>query len=118
MVEEKKRRGRPPGSKNKSRSTTVPQKNEAGSRLKDEIWAIAILAFGIFLVVSIQTEAAGQLGLVISKLLKGSFGMIAYVLPYYLLLYGLLLFAKRTAHISGRSVVFLFLIFPALLFRK
>ncbi|HVI39320.1 MAG TPA: DNA translocase FtsK 4TM domain-containing protein, partial [Anaerovoracaceae bacterium] len=111
MVEEKKRRGRPPGSKNKSRSTAVPPKSEAGSRLKDEIWAIAILAFGIFLVVSIQTEAAGQFGLVISKLLKGSFGMIAYVLPYYLLLYGLLLFAKRTAHISGRSVVFLFLIF-------
>lgn len=70
-----------------------------------------ILALGAFLVVSLQTEAAGQFGHFIAKVLKGSFGAIAYVLPYYLILYGLLLFAKRTAHISGRSIVFLFLIF-------
>ncbi len=70
-----------------------------------------ILAVGVFLVVSLQTEAAGELGHVISRFLKGSFGFIAYILPYYLILYGLLLFAKRTAHISGRSIVFLFLIF-------
>jgi S-DNA-T family DNA segregation ATPase FtsK/SpoIIIE len=111
MVEEKKRRGRPPGSKNKSKVKNEPAKIIAGSRLKDEIWAIVILALGTFLVVSLQTEAAGQFGIIISKLLKGSFGIIAYVLPYYLILYGLLLFAKRTAHISGRSVIFLFLIF-------
>ncbi len=114
MVEEKKRRGRPPGTKNKSKSKQAPTKasaNPAGSRLKDEIWAIILLAIGTFLVISLQTEAAGQFGLMISKLLKGCFGMITYVLPYYLILYGLLLFAKRTAHISSRSVFFLFLIF-------
>ena len=111
MTEEKKRRGRPPGSKNKTKSKAEPAKIEANSRLKDEIWAIVILALGTFLVVSLQTEAAGQFGQIISKILKGSFGMIGYVLPYYLILYGLLLFAKRTAHISGRSVLFLFLIF-------
>ena len=115
MVEEKKKRGRPPGSKNNSKSKSASAKsapvNAAGSRLKDEIWAIIILALGAFLVVSLQTEAAGQFGIVISKLLKGCFGIIAYVLPYYLIVYGLLLFTKRTAHISGRSVFFLFLIF-------
>ncbi|MEL7655955.1 MAG: DNA translocase FtsK 4TM domain-containing protein, partial [Bacillota bacterium] len=113
MVEEKKRRGRPPGSKNKQKSGTAPvqKKSAAGSRLKDEIWAIIILAIGAFLVISLQTEAAGQLGIIIKMVLTGCFGIIALVLPYYLILYGLLLFAKRTAHISGRSVFFLFLIF-------
>jgi len=111
MVEEKKRRGRPPGSKNKPKGKTEPLKTEAGSRLKDEIWAIVILALGAFLVVSLQTDAAGQFGRIISGFLKGSFGVIALVLPYYLILYGLLLFAKRTAHISGRSIMFLLLIF-------
>jgi len=111
MVEEKKRRGRPPGTKNKQKSKDETSKIQAGSKLKDEIWAIVILALGIFLVVSLQTEAAGQFGHIISRVLKGSFGFIAYVLPYYLILYGLLLFAKRTAHISGRSLIFLFLIF-------
>ena len=111
MVEEKKRRGRPPGSKNKPKNKPEPAKAAAESRLRDEIWAIVILALGTFLVVSIQTEAAGQFGHIIQKFLKGSFGIIAYVLPYYLILYGLLLFAKRTAHISARSLFFLFLIF-------
>ncbi|MDF3003401.1 MAG: translocase FtsK [Bacillota bacterium] len=117
MAEEKKRRGRPPGSKNKSQTNKGASQTRrsappaAGGRLRDEIWAIIILAIGAFLVVSLQTEAAGQFGLMISKLMKGLFGAIAFALPYYLILYGLLLFAKRTAHISGRSVVFLFLIF-------
>jgi len=111
MAEEKRRRGRPPGSKNKPKKAVDPAKIAAASRLKDEIWAIVIIALGAFLMVSLQTEAAGQLGLFISKLLLGCFGAVAYVLPYYLIVYGLLLFAKRTAHISGRSVVFLLLIF-------
>jgi S-DNA-T family DNA segregation ATPase FtsK/SpoIIIE len=118
MAEEKKRRGRPPGSKNKPKANKGTQQKRgsapaavAGGRLRDEIWAIIILAIGAFLVVSLQTEAAGQFGLMISKLMKGLFGTIAYILPYYLILYGLLLFAKRTAHISGRSIFFLFLIF-------
>ncbi len=112
MAEEKKKRGRPPGSKNKQKNNhQTVSAPPAGSRLKDEIWAIIILAAGTFLVVSLQTEAAGEFGNVISKLLKGCFGTVAYILPYYLILYGLLLFAKRTAHIGGRSVIFLFLIF-------
>lgn len=117
MSEDKKRRGRPPGSKNKPKSnkgtaqTRGTSVTATGGRLRDEIWAIIILAIGAFLVVSLQTEAAGQFGLMISKLMKGLFGAIAFALPYYLILYGLLLFAKRTAHISGRSVFFLFLIF-------
>ncbi|MDD2190156.1 MAG: DNA translocase FtsK 4TM domain-containing protein [Eubacteriales bacterium] len=112
MTEAKNKRGRPPGSKNKTQNKEMPRANtSAVSRLKDEIWAIVIMALGAFLVISLQTEAAGQLGHILSGLLKGCFGHIAYVLPYYLILYGLLLFAKRTAHISGRSVFFLFLIF-------
>ncbi len=111
MAEEKKRRGRPPGSKNKPKSMPDTAKIETRSRLKDEIWAIIVVALGTFLAVSLQTQAAGQLGLFISKLLLGCFGAVAYALPYYLILYGILLFAKRTAHISGRSVIFLFLIF-------
>ena len=115
---EQKRRGRPPGSKNRkklndSKSKTKGSDNtsQIGSRLKDEIWAIVILALGAFLAVSLQTEAAGQLGKAIESLLKGFFGITVYILPYYLILYGFLLFGKRTAHITGRSSFFLLLIF-------
>ncbi|MEG1930570.1 MAG: DNA translocase FtsK [Anaerovorax sp.] len=121
MAEEKKKPGRPAGSKNKSNSKSKIASKEkekqeylkkvTGSRLRDEIWSIIMVAFGIFLAISVQTEAAGQLGLFIKEVLLGSFGAIAYILPYYLLLYGVLLFAKKTAHITARSASFLVLIF-------
>ncbi|MGI6748839.1 MAG: DNA translocase FtsK 4TM domain-containing protein [Anaerovoracaceae bacterium] len=112
MTETKKKRGRPPGSKNKTQNKETQRTNTATvSRMRNEIWAIILFALGAFLAISLQTEAAGQLGLFLSKLLKGCFGSIAYVLPYYLIIYGLLLFAKRTANISGRSLFFLLLIF-------
>ncbi|WP_227016668.1 FtsK/SpoIIIE family DNA translocase [Sinanaerobacter chloroacetimidivorans] len=110
-MEQKRKPGRPPGSKNKTKKNQTQTVKNTGGRLEDEIWAIVIIALGIFLVVSLQTEAAGKFGVAISILLKGSFGMVAYILPYYLILYGILLFTKRTAHISGRSIAFLFLIF-------
>lgn len=108
--------GRPKGSATKKRTTTG--KNEAASgnkrqpsRVRDEIWAIVLMAVGAFLVIALQTEAAGEFGRILSDLLKGLFALVAYALPYYLILYGLLLFLKRAAHISGRSLFFLVLVF-------
>ena len=114
MGEQKRKPGRPKGSKNKATAEQIEKEMaelKAKNRLKDEIWAIIIMAIGAFLVISLQTEAAGQFGRIISDLLKGLFAEIAYVLPYYLIVYGILLFLKRAAHINGRSVIFLFLIF-------
>lgn len=114
MGEQKRKPGRPKGSKNKATAEQIEKEMaelKAKNRLKDEIWAIIIMAVGAFLVISLQTEAAGQFGRIISDLLKGLFANIAYVLPYYLIVYGILLFLKRAAHINGRSVIFLFLIF-------
>lgn len=113
-MEQKRKPGRPKGSKNKGSEIKREKDLDAllaKSRLKDEIWAIVILALGSFLVIALQTEAAGQFGRIISDLLKGMFALIAFALPYYLILYGLLLFLKRAAHISGRSILFLTLIF-------
>ncbi|MDD2215147.1 MAG: DNA translocase FtsK [Eubacteriales bacterium] len=114
MAEQTKKRGRPPGSKNNPKLADIEKQIEDDkrkNRLKDEIWAIVFMAIGIFLVISLQTEAAGQFGRIISDTLKGLFGSIAYILPYYLILYGILLFLKRTTHIDGKSAVLLLLIF-------
>lgn len=114
MGEQKRKPGRPPGSKNKANTAKIEKEmaeKKAKSRLRDEIWAIVIMAIGAFLVISLQTEAAGQFGRIISDLLKGLFARIALALPYYLIVYGILLFLKRAAHINGRSVFFLVLIF-------
>lgn len=126
MAEEKKKPGRPPGSKNKTsgakKSTknstknstakkSVQTKNTTGSRVKDEIWAIIIIAVGIFFAVSIQTKAAGELGEVIRDFFLGCFGQVAIVLPYYLIFYGFLLLLKKTTHINKRSASLLVVMF-------
>ncbi len=134
MAAEKKR-GRPPGSKNKttskaktsssggkSKSTTSKAKPKtksteayidkvAGSRLRDEIWSIVIMAVGIFLVISLQTSAAGKLGSGIHFVILGTFGWVGYLLPYYMIVYGLLMFRQKLAHITLRSIVFFIVIF-------
>ena len=112
MKEQKRKPGRPKGSKNKSvKADKTSINSPSKGRVRDEIWAIIIMAVGAFLVIALQTEAAGEFGRIISDLLKGLFGLIAFALPYYLILYGILLFLKRAAHISGRSIFFFVLIF-------
>lgn len=118
MAEEKRKPGRPPGAKNKntnSRSKTAsqnaaPAKRTMDPSIKDEIWAIVIIAIGAFLVVAFQTHAAGTVGEALSSFFKGCLGVMAYVFPYYLILYGILLFARKTIHIGGKSIVLLFVI--------
>lgn len=81
-------------------------------RLHDEIWAIVLIAIGAFFAISLQTESAGQVGMVVQSILFGCFGRVAYGLPYYLILYGLLVFSRKASYMSIRSIVcviFLFL---------
>ncbi|NLY71793.1 MAG: hypothetical protein GX076_08990, partial [Clostridiales bacterium] len=95
MAGRKRKPGRPKGSKNKE----ALEKIKAKKRLRDEIWAIIIIAIGVFLILSLHTEATGGFGQVTSDLLKGLFSTVAYILPYYLILNGILLFVKSAANI-------------------
>ncbi len=80
-------------------------------RIRDEIISIIVIAVGIFLVIALQTSAAGELGQGLSEFFKGCFGFAAYFLPYYFILYGVLLFAKKTIGTGVKSVVLLTIIF-------
>ena len=132
MAETKRGPGRPPGSKNKTTSeknssagkTTkgkgkadskakakaqeIQAKKQANKRVIDEIWAISTIAIGVFLVVATFTEGAGKLGVMIDMCLKGLFGFMAYVLPFYLIVFGVLLFARQTSHFSLKTIGLLF----------
>ena len=80
-------------------------------RIRDEIISIVMIAVGIFLVIALQTSAAGEIGRVLSEFFKGCFGLAAYFLPYYFILYGVLLFAKKTIGSGIKSVILLAIIF-------
>src|SRR5665647_3068653 len=116
MAQTKRKPGRPKGSTNqktkyKKQHNEKLDKSTVGNRVKDEIWSIILFGIGIFLIISLQTKAAGEFGDIIANILEGSFGMVAFILPYYLILYGILLFAKRTTHVNTRSLVFIITIF-------
>lgn len=84
---------------------------KTNERVRDEIVSIIIVAAGIFLAVAFQTSAAGALGTALSQFFKGCFGFAAYILPYYFIVYGILLFMKKTIHVGIKSSVLLIIIF-------
>ncbi len=127
MSETKRGPGRPPGSKNKTTKTNNTTKGKADSKAKakaqeiqakkaankrviDEIWAITTIAIGIFLVIATFAGRAGKLGEIIGLCLKGLFGFMAYVLPFYLIVFGILLFARQTSHFSLKTIGMLLVI--------
>ncbi len=118
MAQAKKKPGRPPGSKNKKKADNskakteikeIQEKRKADKRVIDEIWGVIFIAIGIFLFAAVQFNAAGELGNSIGNALKGVFGMIGLLLPWYLVGFGILLFANKTVHLSGRSLALVFL---------
>ena len=96
-------------SKAKAKAEEIQSKNNVKKRVSDEIWAIIIIAIGVFFVVAVFTQGAGKLGEIIGTGLKGLFGFLAYVVPFYLVVFGVLLFAKQTSHFNVKSIVLLFI---------
>lgn len=84
---------------------------KTGSKVRDEISSIIIIAVGVLLLLAIQTTKIGIVGAVLHNFFFGCFGLLAYVLPYYLIMYGILLFLNKTVHITGRSFTLMMLIF-------
>ena len=56
------------------------------------------------------TQGAGKVGEAIGLALKGVFGLMGYVLPFYLIIFGVLLFARKTSHFSIQTIIYLFVI--------
>lgn len=132
MAGTKRKSGRSPGSKNTNtkgtakrtaskgtsrasgsagRTVAAAEPGKINSRVRDEIVSIIIIAVGVFLIVAFQTHAAGEVGTGLSQFFKGCFGFAAYILPYYFIVYGLLLFSKKTIHVGWKSAALLLVIF-------
>lgn len=100
------KRGRKPNS-----SKAPTEHRTTDGKVLNEIWAVILLGIGAFLVIALQTQAAGAFGHLVSDVLKGIFGLTALILPYYLILYGILLFTRKAPRIGLRSLIFLLMIF-------
>ncbi len=86
------------------------EERKADKGVVDEIWGVIFIALGIFLFAAVQFHAAGELGNIIGDALRGIFGHIGLVVPWYLVLIGLLLFTNKMVHISGKSFALIFVV--------
>ena len=57
----------------KMRRARKKQKN--GNPIKNEIISIMIISIGIFILISLQTQSAGQIGKFVRQLLRGLFSL-------------------------------------------
>lgn len=84
---------------------------EAKAIIRDEIIGVILVAVGAFFIVALQTKAAGVVGDGLSSFLKGVFGFAAYLIPYSIMVYGILLFIRKTIHTGIKSAVYLIVIY-------
>ncbi|SHI78595.1 DNA translocase FtsK [Geosporobacter subterraneus DSM 17957] len=75
-------------------------KTKQQSPLKQEILSIFIIAIGILILISLQTASTGELGKFIKFSLMGLLAIPSYVLPYFIILFGLLSFSGKTKNID------------------
>ena len=83
-------------------------------RIKDEIIAIVIIAVGLFLVFSLLTGTTGAVGVAVKAFLGGLLGWVAYILPFFLIFYGVLVFARKTSLITLGSLISVIIMFVLL----
>lgn len=94
-----------------SSKNNIKAVDENAKRLYDEIAAIIMLVVGIFLAIAMHTHLAGIIGEGINSFLKGVFGLGGFALPYFLIIFSAMMFAKVSKPFKGRTVIFLIIIF-------
>lgn len=104
-------RSRSKSGKAASSKKNIKAVDENAKRLYDEIAAIIMLVVGIFLAIAMHTHLAGIIGEGINSFLKGVFGLGGFVLPYFLIIFSAMMFAKVSKPFKGRTVIFLIIIF-------
>ena len=70
----------------KSKKTKVKKKDNR----KYELAGVIIIGLGLFALLSVYTSSAGIVGTYFDRILKGLFGVIAYIMPPFIVLIGIL----------------------------
>lgn len=95
----------------KSRKTSPEEKNieyvgakTAHPGVRDNVTGVILIALGIFLLTAEIFNRAGELGNFAGDALKGLFGIVSYILPFFLIGFGILLFLNKAFHVSVYNI--------------
>ncbi len=110
------KRGRPPGTKNASKTRMTAAERAAAEKERMEnykrnrmISAVVMAALGVFMMISIYTRLAGALGRGICFAVMGLFGFAGFFLPFFFIVFGILIFAERREDTGRMKTVLLLL---------
>ncbi|MDD5922438.1 MAG: hypothetical protein PUC44_04585, partial [Eubacteriales bacterium] len=88
----------------------IQSERESRRRMMEIIWGLIYVAVGAFLFFSVQfSSLGGKFGAQLGLFLKGIFGLIGLLLPWYLIVIGILLIV-RAARFSKRTLVLSFIL--------
>ena len=95
----------------KTRNTAKQKKEEsvtpdiASRPFSEAIWGLVHIALGAFIFAAVQFHAAGTFGNSLGDFFKGILGVIGLVLPWYLILLGILMILRKTAPFNWKYLV-------------
>jgi len=81
------------------------KKKKPVSQSRLEIWGVICIALGLFLGVSLYSEAVGVVGVAISKFIFGMFGLFSYAIPVAFVAGGILLIVNAKDNFHKSSIV-------------
>jgi len=105
LTEEEKAQKKALAEAKKAAELEQAEKLKRRKTILDEVIALAILALGIFLVLSMFTETTGVVGKAVKTGLSIAFGTAAYVMPIFFILYGILVFAQKTSYLTLKTLI-------------
>ena len=118
MAETKRKKADPKAAKKQnvkatddSKAKEAVEKQIKQYRMHEEIWAIVIIALGIFFAIALQTTAAGKVGVLVKNFFCGLFGNVGAVLPYFFVIYGVMLLINKTTHLNKKNIILFSLTF-------
>ncbi|WP_090438084.1 FtsK/SpoIIIE family DNA translocase [Natronincola peptidivorans] len=88
------------------------------NQFNNEIYGIFTIALGLILLTALHSNSAGKVGKGLEYLLMGLFSNVALLLPYGLVLFGVLMFIDKPFWKELKGVLFFSLIFLCLLIFK
>ena len=81
-------------------------------QIRDNIAAVIFIVIGIFFIVSLYTNSTGAVGSVVKTVLSGLFGrFVSPIIGAFFVLFGILIFAKKTAFLTFRTLISIVLLF-------
>ncbi len=101
----KKTEDTPAQAKKRAEIKDMQEQRKRSRLIDDTIWGIVFIALGAFIFIAVKFNAAGEFGNALGDFMKGLFGLIGLILPWYLIIVGILLMMHKASHMSWKSFI-------------